>query len=192
MFFYNCFLYVIYMHNICIHLYILLRLIYLLFSTLSITWRCEVGTDNWVQCNDAPVKICKYPVSGLVEGRSYTFRVRAVNSAGVSRPSRASEAVAALDPLDLKRLQGRSLRSQGPSVSCFFPPAPNLYLSLETVFRTMWHGWISWALSSRQGHVKGGDTLKWRCFTFQGLFPEIQLNQFRTKLFLVHWCNFNA
>uniref|UniRef100_A0A8D1UD62 Myomesin 2 n=2 Tax=Sus scrofa TaxID=9823 RepID=A0A8D1UD62_PIG len=68
--------------------------------------RCEVGTDNWVQCNDAPVKICKYPVSGLVEGRSYTFRVRAVNSAGVSRPSRASEAVAALDPLDLKRLQG--------------------------------------------------------------------------------------
>ena len=128
MFSYNCFLYVIDMHNVSIHLYILLRLIYLLFSTLSITWRCEVGTDNWVQCNDAPVKICKYPVSGLVEGRSYTFRVRAVNSAGVSRPSRASEAVAALDPLDLKRLQGRSLRSQGPSVSCdlflLFPTPP--------------------------------------------------------------------
>ncbi|XP_059240444.1 myomesin-2 [Mustela nigripes] len=67
--------------------------------------RCEVGTDNWVQCNDAPVKICKYPVTGLFEGRSYIFRVRAVNSAGISRPSRVSEAVAALDPIDLKRLQ---------------------------------------------------------------------------------------
>ncbi|XP_037382641.1 myomesin-2 [Talpa occidentalis] len=67
--------------------------------------RCEVGTDNWVQCNDAPVKVCKYPVTGLCEGRSYLFRVRAVNSAGVSRPSRASGAVAALDPADLRRLQ---------------------------------------------------------------------------------------
>ncbi|XP_054576316.1 myomesin-2 [Eptesicus fuscus] len=67
--------------------------------------RCEVGTNNWVQCNDSPVKICKYPVTGLLEGRSYVFRVRAINSAGVSRPSRASEAVAALDPADLQRLQ---------------------------------------------------------------------------------------
>ncbi|XP_066093913.1 myomesin-2 [Saccopteryx bilineata] len=67
--------------------------------------RCEVGTNNWVQCNDSPVKICKYPVTGLFEGRSYTFRVRAVNNAGVSRPSRPSEAVAALDPVDLRRLQ---------------------------------------------------------------------------------------
>nr|XP_060511606.1 myomesin-2 [Panthera onca] len=67
--------------------------------------RCEVGTDNWVQCNDSPVKICKYPVTGLFEGRSYIFRVRAVNSAGISRPSRVSEAVAALDPVDLRRLQ---------------------------------------------------------------------------------------
>ncbi|XP_059941943.1 myomesin-2 [Mesoplodon densirostris] len=67
--------------------------------------RCEVGTDSWVQCNDRPVKICKYPVTGLFEGRSYIFRVRAVNNAGISRPSRVSEAVAALDPHDLKRLQ---------------------------------------------------------------------------------------
>uniref|UniRef100_A0A8C6F3R0 Myomesin 2 n=1 Tax=Monodon monoceros TaxID=40151 RepID=A0A8C6F3R0_MONMO len=67
--------------------------------------RCEVGTDSWVQCNDRPVKICKYPVTGLFEGRSYIFRVRAVNNAGISRPSRVSEAVAALDPLDLTPLQ---------------------------------------------------------------------------------------
>lgn len=69
--------------------------------------RCEVGTDMWVQCNDAPVKVCRYPVTGLCEGRSYTFRVRAVNSAGISRPSRVSDAVAALDPAELRRLQGQ-------------------------------------------------------------------------------------
>ncbi|MXQ94516.1 hypothetical protein E5288_WYG021620 [Bos mutus] len=74
--------------------------------------RCEVGTDNWIQCNDAPVKICKYPVTGLFEGRSYIFRVRAVNSAGISRPSRVSEAVAALDPVDLRRLQAVHLEGE--------------------------------------------------------------------------------
>ncbi|KAM8953833.1 myomesin-2 isoform 3-T3 [Pelodytes ibericus] len=67
--------------------------------------KCEVGTENWIQCNDAPVKICKYPVTGLYEGRSYIFQVRAVNKAGISRPSRESIAVAALDPADLARLQ---------------------------------------------------------------------------------------
>eukprot|EP00062_Callorhinchus_milii_P009367 gi/632953103/ref/XP_007892223.1/ PREDICTED: myomesin-2 isoform X2 [Callorhinchus milii] len=66
--------------------------------------RCEVGTDSWVQCNDAPIKICKYPVSGIYEGRSYRFRVRAVNKSGVSNPSRATDAVTALDPADLARL----------------------------------------------------------------------------------------
>ncbi|NWQ78706.1 MPSF protein, partial [Columbina picui] len=67
--------------------------------------KCEVGLEDWVQCNDAPVKICKYPVTGLYEGRSYIFRVRAVNSAGISRPSRASEPVVALDPVDRERTQ---------------------------------------------------------------------------------------
>ncbi|XP_066552890.1 M-protein, striated muscle isoform X2 [Amia ocellicauda] len=67
--------------------------------------RCEVGTENWIQCNDSPIKICKYPVHGLFEGHSYIFRVRAVNKSGVSRPSRVSNAIAALDPADLERLQ---------------------------------------------------------------------------------------
>ncbi|XP_067877782.1 myomesin-2 [Heterodontus francisci] len=67
--------------------------------------RCEAGTDNWIQCNDAPIKICKYPVTGLFEGRSYIFRVRAVNKSGISRPSRVTDAVTALDPADLARLQ---------------------------------------------------------------------------------------
>ncbi|XP_051524253.1 M-protein, striated muscle-like isoform X5 [Myxocyprinus asiaticus] len=65
--------------------------------------RCEVGTTHWAQCNDTPVKFARFPVTGLVEGRSYMFRVRAVNKAGMSRPSRVSEPVAAMDPADRAR-----------------------------------------------------------------------------------------
>ncbi|XP_041838859.1 myomesin-2 isoform X3 [Melanotaenia boesemani] len=68
--------------------------------------RREVGTDNWVQCNDAPVKVCKYPVHGLRVGHSYHFRVRAVNNAGISRPSRKSDKVMAIDAAESERLQG--------------------------------------------------------------------------------------
>ena len=68
--------------------------------------RCEVGTQHWAQCNDSPVKYARFPVTGLVEGRSYMFRVSALNTAGVSRPSRVSDPVAAVDPLDRARLRG--------------------------------------------------------------------------------------
>uniref|UniRef100_A0A8C7KMD7 Myomesin 1 n=1 Tax=Oncorhynchus kisutch TaxID=8019 RepID=A0A8C7KMD7_ONCKI len=68
--------------------------------------RCEVGHHHWAQCNDTPVKYARFPVTGLIEGRSYTFRVRAINRAGVSRPSRASDPVIAIDPHD---------RAPGPS-----------------------------------------------------------------------------
>ncbi|XP_065106518.1 myomesin-2 isoform X1 [Paramisgurnus dabryanus] len=71
--------------------------------------RCEVGTENWVQCNDSPVKICKYPVQGLFEGHSYYFRVRAINSHGIGKPSRVSEPIAALDPTELERLHALQL-----------------------------------------------------------------------------------
>ncbi|XP_017287604.1 myomesin-2 isoform X3 [Kryptolebias marmoratus] len=68
--------------------------------------RCEAGTDTWVQCNDSPVKVCKYPVHGLSLGHSYHFRVRAVNKAGISRPSRKSDKVTAIDAAESERLQG--------------------------------------------------------------------------------------
>uniref|UniRef100_A0A3B5LWU1 Myomesin 2a n=1 Tax=Xiphophorus couchianus TaxID=32473 RepID=A0A3B5LWU1_9TELE len=68
--------------------------------------KCEVGTENWTQCNDHPIKICKYPVSGLFEAHSYYFRVRAVNSRGISKPSRMSDPIAALDPTEFERLHG--------------------------------------------------------------------------------------
>uniref|UniRef100_A0A8B9HJM0 Myomesin-2 n=1 Tax=Astyanax mexicanus TaxID=7994 RepID=A0A8B9HJM0_ASTMX len=59
--------------------------------------RRKSGTQDWVQCNSAPVKVCKLPVHGLTEGASYHFRVRAVNSAGISLPSRMSTGVTAAD-----------------------------------------------------------------------------------------------
>lgn len=68
--------------------------------------RCEAGGDAWVQCNDSPVNVCKYPVHGLSIGHSYHFRVRAVNSAGISRPSRKSDKVTAIDAAENERLQG--------------------------------------------------------------------------------------
>ncbi|XP_053099304.1 myomesin-1 isoform X2 [Hemicordylus capensis] len=67
--------------------------------------KCEVGTKQWSQCNETPVKFARFPVTGLIEGRSYIFRVRAVNNAGISIPSRVSEPVAALDPADRARLR---------------------------------------------------------------------------------------
>uniref|UniRef100_UPI00358F10D3 myomesin-1-like n=1 Tax=Myxine glutinosa TaxID=7769 RepID=UPI00358F10D3 len=60
----------------------------------------EVGTDHWLQCNDTPVKFARYPITGLVEGRSYEFRVRAVNRCGISHPSRVSAPIASMDPSD--------------------------------------------------------------------------------------------
>uniref|UniRef100_G3TDM5 Myomesin-1 n=1 Tax=Loxodonta africana TaxID=9785 RepID=G3TDM5_LOXAF len=69
--------------------------------------KCEVGTDTWSQCNDIPVKFARFPVTGLIEGRSYIFRVRAVNKNGIGLPSRVSEPVAALDPAEKARLKSR-------------------------------------------------------------------------------------
>ncbi|KAF7642644.1 hypothetical protein LDENG_00254000, partial [Lucifuga dentata] len=67
--------------------------------------RCEASSNTWVQCNDSPVKVCKYPVHGLSVGHVYHFRVRAVNSAGISRPSRQSDRVTAIDSEENERLQ---------------------------------------------------------------------------------------
>ncbi|KAF3698802.1 M-protein, striated muscle [Channa argus] len=67
--------------------------------------KCEVGTHHWAQCNESPVKFARFPVTGLVEGRSYIFRVRALNKEGVSHPSRVSEPVIAMDPSDRARLR---------------------------------------------------------------------------------------
>ncbi|KAF4083411.1 hypothetical protein AMELA_G00141020 [Ameiurus melas] len=72
--------------------------------------RRKSGTKDWVQCNSTPVKVCKLPVHGLTEGDSYHFRVRAVNSAGISLPSRMSSGVTAADvesDVEVIKIQGK-------------------------------------------------------------------------------------
>ncbi|MCJ8737942.1 hypothetical protein PDJAM_G00029800 [Pangasius djambal] len=72
--------------------------------------RRKSGTKDWVQCNSTPVNVCKLPVHGLTEGDSYHFRVRAVNSAGISLPSRMSSGVTAADvesDVEVIRIEGK-------------------------------------------------------------------------------------
>ncbi|XP_075459817.1 myomesin-3 isoform X2 [Ascaphus truei] len=65
--------------------------------------RCDVATGQWIQCNELPTKICRFPVSGLTEGKTYRFRVKAVNKAGISHPSKASQPVTMSDPAEKDR-----------------------------------------------------------------------------------------
>lgn len=96
--------------------------------------RCEVGTHHWALCNDAPVKYARFPVTGLVEGRSYVFRVRAINKAGVSRPSRVSEPVVAMDPSDRARLRGERERERETPTSLIETKKSRLFYFAFCVF----------------------------------------------------------
>ncbi|NXN08362.1 MYOM1 protein, partial [Indicator maculatus] len=132
--------------------------------------RCEVGTSHWTQCNETPVKFARLPVTGLVEGRSYTFRVRAVNSAGVSLPSRVSPPVAALDPSDRARLRSHpSAPWTGQIIVTEEEPAegvvPGPPTDLQVIEATKNYVVLSWKPPGQRGHegimyyvekVKGG------------------------------------
>lgn len=75
--------------------------------------RQQKGEDKWERCNDFLVPVLSYTVRGLTEGKSYSFRVRAENAAGVSEPSRntlfvkASDAVGEDDGKQLDSLRTR-------------------------------------------------------------------------------------
>ncbi|KAM9320124.1 myomesin-3 [Gastrophryne carolinensis] len=58
----------------------------------------DTSTNQWIRYNATPAKICRYPVSGLITGHTYLFRVRALNQAGISHPSKASDPVTTKDP----------------------------------------------------------------------------------------------
>ncbi|RMB91320.1 hypothetical protein DUI87_32459 [Hirundo rustica rustica] len=66
--------------------------------------RCVAGSEQWVQCSAQPVKGCRCPVLGLAEGQTYQFRVRALNKAGTSRPSKATDPVTTHDASRDKRV----------------------------------------------------------------------------------------
>ncbi|NXP71883.1 MYOM3 protein, partial [Ramphastos sulfuratus] len=66
--------------------------------------RCVAGSEDWVPCNERPVKTCRYPVLGLAEGQPYQFRVKAVNKKGISHPSKATDPVTTSDSCRDKRV----------------------------------------------------------------------------------------
>uniref|UniRef100_A0A3B3IJT1 Myomesin 1 n=1 Tax=Oryzias latipes TaxID=8090 RepID=A0A3B3IJT1_ORYLA len=118
--------------------------------------RCEVGTTHWFQCNDTPVKFARFPVTGLVEGRSYIFRVRAVNKSGMSRPSRVSEPVAAMDPADRLRMRGTSTRPLDVTPRTRFPlntegVVPGRPLDLQVTEATKNYVVLSWKPPGEKG-----------------------------------------
>uniref|UniRef100_A0A2K5H7P3 Myomesin-1 n=1 Tax=Colobus angolensis palliatus TaxID=336983 RepID=A0A2K5H7P3_COLAP len=119
--------------------------------------KCEVGTDSWSQCNDTPVKFARFPVTGLIEGRSYIFRVRAVNKTGIGFPSRVSEPVAALDPAEKARLKSRPsapwtgqiiVTEEEPSEGIV--PGPPTDLSVTEATRS--YVVLSWKPPRQRGH----------------------------------------
>ncbi|XP_023576149.1 myomesin-1 isoform X1 [Octodon degus] len=119
--------------------------------------KCEVGTDSWSQCNDTPVKFARFPVAGLIEGRSYIFRVRAVNKNGIGLPSRVSEPVAALDPAEKARLKSRPsapwtgqiiVTEEEPSAGIV--PGPPTDLSVTEATRS--YVVLSWKPPGQRGH----------------------------------------
>ncbi|KAM9552231.1 myomesin-1-like isoform 1-T2 [Salvelinus alpinus] len=118
--------------------------------------RCEVGTTHWSQCNDTPIKFARFPVTGLVEGRSYTFRVRAVNKSGMSRSSRTSEVVAAMDPADRARMRGTSAPWTGQIIVTEEEPAegvvPGRPKELEVAEATKNYVVLSWKPPGERGH----------------------------------------
>ncbi|KAM6218324.1 myomesin-1 isoform 2-T2 [Rhynchocyon petersi] len=119
--------------------------------------KCEVGTDTWSQCNDTPVKFARFPVTGLIEGRSYIFRVRAVNNNGIGLPSRVSEPVAALDPAEKARLKSRPsapwtgqiiVTEEEPTEGII--PGPPTALSVTEATRS--YVVLSWKPPGQRGH----------------------------------------
>uniref|UniRef100_A0AAY5EL61 Myomesin 1b n=1 Tax=Electrophorus electricus TaxID=8005 RepID=A0AAY5EL61_ELEEL len=117
--------------------------------------RCEVGTTHWIQCNDTPIKFARFPVTGLIEGRSYVFRVRAVNKCGMSHPSRVSEPVAAMDPADRAR-KGASAPWTGQIIVTEEEPVegvvPGKPCELMVTEATKNYVVLSWQPPSEKGH----------------------------------------
>lgn len=61
--------------------------------------RKERNSLLWVKGNDTSIRTTEYPCSGLIEGLEYTFRVIALNRAGPSKPSKATEFETARTPV---------------------------------------------------------------------------------------------
>ena len=76
------------------------------FSMDFTVWlQCDVETENWQRVNtELPVKSPRFALFDLAEGKSYRFRVRCSNSAGVGEPSEATEVTVVGDKLGMCRV----------------------------------------------------------------------------------------
>lgn len=64
--------------------------------------QCVSGTDSWQRVNtELPVKSPRFALFDLSEGKSYCFRVRCCNSAGVGEPSDPTEPTQVGDKLGM-------------------------------------------------------------------------------------------
>lgn len=72
--------------------------------------QCVAGTEEWQRVNtEIPVKSPRFAVFDLAEGKSYCFRVRCCNSAGIGEPSEATEATVVDDKLGERVVVGVQL-----------------------------------------------------------------------------------
>uniref|UniRef100_A0A3Q3GHF8 Uncharacterized protein n=1 Tax=Labrus bergylta TaxID=56723 RepID=A0A3Q3GHF8_9LABR len=62
--------------------------------------RCQRGTDKWEPCGDMVPEL-KCQVTGLIEGQWYSYRVRALNRLGASRPCKATDEIQFLSQLSV-------------------------------------------------------------------------------------------
>jgi len=79
--------------------YLISPCMFITFET-NIYSQCLVGTDSWQRVNTGmPVKSPRFALFDLAEGKSYSFRVRSCNSAGVAEPSEETGAITVGDRL---------------------------------------------------------------------------------------------
>ena len=58
----------------------------------------DANSNNWMRINQSPCPANMFNVSNLIEDREYEFRIIAVNDAGESKPSSATNKVKVKDP----------------------------------------------------------------------------------------------
>lgn len=105
----------------------------------------KAGTDEWIPCNQKPVKETRLVVEPLPEKEQFEFRVKAVNSAGEGEPSRPTDMVLIEDQLerpclDLSALKDITVRA-GETIEIKIPfsggnpkPTAEVFNGLQEIY----------------------------------------------------------